>query len=139
MHVRVRVCGWVCVVADWWDNAWLFFSTIKNYSPSLILTNSLSLPLLFQFLSLLPPPFQLLALPPTHAYIGMEMRESCTLAANIQIQSVRPHKKKKPCFMPAIESTRVENIAKAVYSKFFVKSFQIVLFFFLKKTVFLSH
>lgn len=68
----------------------------KNYSPSLIPTNSLSLPLLFfHFLSLPAPPFPLLALPPTHAYIGMEMRQSSTLAANIQIQSVRPHKKKK--------------------------------------------
>lgn len=69
----------------------------KNYSPSLILTNSLSLPLLFHFtLSLSAPPFPLLALPPTHAYIGMEMRESCTLAANIQIQSARPDKKGSP-------------------------------------------
>lgn len=88
---------------------------IKSYSTSLILTNSLSLPLLFHFLPLSAPPFPLLALPPTLAYIGMEMMESCTLAANIHIQSVRPH----CCFSPAIETTQAGVIADTVKSSFF--------------------
>ena len=103
MCVCVCVCVRVC-----WVNSWLFSSLIslppclyfgkKKKLLFLSSSNSLTIsPTSFHFLSLSlsPPPFLLLALPPTHAYIGMEMRESCILAANIQIQSIRPHKIKK--------------------------------------------